>query len=137
MSDVVSRLLAAIQEREDVAEAARQQALAGDWFWVVDAGSGDGRVESRKGAAVADGGLFEVGPHIALNDPASVLRLCQAHREIVEEHSTREVGSLDHGTFGQPFTVCRTCCVNERRVVAPCPTILKLAAGYGIQEDPR
>lgn len=130
--DLVSRLLAAIQEREDVATAARQQALSGHWFWVVDAGSGDGDVESRKGAVVVERDLFEVGPHVALNDPASVLRLCQAHREVVDMYQvakaqpvSRDRGKLrglDHASAMGRLTTLGL-------------VIKSLAAGYGIQED--
>jgi hypothetical protein len=132
--DLVARLHAAIQEREDVARAARQQALSGDWFSVVDAGRGDSHVESRKGAVIADGGLFETGPHIALNDPSSVLRLCQAHRAVIDAYRAAQARIDrfpfdDRARFPGAFHSYRGYALGLRKAV------VVVAAGYGIQED--
>jgi len=86
VSDVlVSALLVRIEEIEAKAREAKAQAIGGEWVAVVNAGDGGCIVETRRGAVVAAGGLFEVGPHIALNDPQSVLRLCRAHRDLIDD----------------------------------------------------
>lgn len=50
-----------------------------------------------------------------------------ADRQILDEHGGREVASLDPGTRGQVFIVCRRCRIGERQVVAPCTTVRLLA----------
>lgn len=125
MTDLVDKLLAAIQEREDVAKAARQRALSSDWRSVVDAGSGVSHVESRKGALIADGDLFEVGPHVALHDPASALLLCQAHREIIRQYRY----AWDRRNSGTPEERQ----VWQVRTIAMIDVVSALARGYGIE----
>jgi hypothetical protein len=70
-------------------------------------------------------------------DPDEVLRLCRAHRQIVEEHAPRHVASLDADTWGQGAEVCRRCAIDDRRVVFPCPTLRALAVGLGVVEEDR
>lgn len=53
-----------------------------------------------------------VGPHIARHDPARVLRLVAAHREILELHA-------------EAYEACRAC-----GGYYPCPTIRHLASAY-------
>jgi hypothetical protein len=68
--------------------------------------------------------------------PDSILRLCRAHRQIVEEHAPRRVASLEHATWGEGADVCRRCCVDgDRRVVFPCATLRSLAVGLGVLEE--
>lgn len=76
------------------------------------------------------------GTHIARHDPARVLAECAAKRAIVDEHSSREVASLDSDTWGQPFSVCRRCRDGAgRQIVAPCPTLRALASVYADHPD--
>lgn len=128
--DLVSRLLAAIQEREDVANEAGELALGGEWFSVVNAGSGAGGVESLK-LVVAAGSPVEFNRHIAVNDPRSVLRLCQAHRDIVDDYQhAREVGDR----LIERDCEVGTRVVQQRAVNALERAIRALARGYGIED---
>lgn len=96
MSDLVTKLLAAIEDTEHVArEAADWSRGVADW---ADAGEPD-------------------WVHIARHDPASVLRMCSAHREIVEIH--------EHQKFDHP---------GKGDHSIGCDTIRALARAYGIEE---
>lgn len=148
MSDLVDRLLAAIQEREDVAREAEQMGLGGEWFSIVAAGSGDASVESHKALVVPPANWIEFNRHIALNDPDSVLRLCQAHRKIIDLHKPDtwdDYSDADVNDF-QPVErlfcpKCAmgescSCCLNREDRVWPCEEIKILAEGYGIEATP-
>jgi hypothetical protein len=92
------------------------------------------------GEWVADGQDVIDPRHVrVLFDPARVIAECEAKRRIVEEHGEREVASLDPGTRGQMFLVCRRCCdpMNGRQVVAPCPTLCILTDVYADHPDYR
>lgn len=78
--------------------------------------------------------------HIALNDPAAVLRRCAADRKLLALHQP----VADHGRYSEPQcpiecdgqhsgpSVCASCrdYVGDP-VEAPCPTVLLIAEGYG------
>lgn len=94
MSDLVSRLLAAIEEAERIAQDTAD--VAGpDWHSEpCDSDQCEGHIRSeRKGDLIAcqpyeGGGMaaIPIGPHIARNDPDAVLRRCAADRELVEKY---------------------------------------------------
>lgn len=123
--DLVSRLLAAIQEREDVANEAGELALGGEWFSVVNAGSGAGGVESLK-VVVAAGSPVEFNRHIAVNDPSSVLRLCQSHRDIVARYEHARKRSQ---TAPEPERL-----LWHTRAIALIDVMDLVARGYGIED---
>jgi len=86
VSDLIPRLLAAIDEREAKARAAAEETEAD---WVIDPDDPHSNAiigGSTRDIVVYDEGRPMVGEaaHIAANDPASVLRMCQAHRKIVD-----------------------------------------------------
>ncbi|MFF7795626.1 DUF6221 family protein [Streptomyces sp. NPDC007991] len=69
--------------------------------------------------------------HIALNDPASVLRRCAADRKLLELHRPQQDGS----PFPEAMQ-CRTCSQDggdgyQYLVPFPCPTVHTIAGGYG------
>ncbi|WP_329203808.1 DUF6221 family protein [Streptomyces sp. NBC_01435] len=78
--------------------------------------------------------------HIALNDPASVLRRCAADRKLIELHQVVP----DHGRYSEAqcpadcdgehaaLPVCASCRTYAGDpVTSPCPTLHTLAEGYG------
>jgi len=82
MSDLIEWLLACITEDEVVAKEAQENSTGGGRWWV------DGPAEkSRKFWVYATGEKFahvQIADHIARYDPAHVLAICKAHREIVD-----------------------------------------------------
>jgi hypothetical protein len=71
--------------------------------------------------------------HIALWDPAAVLRRVAADRQILDEHRANEVylDDRDLGCLTHLTTLCR-CCVDSPAY--PCTTLRLLAEGYGREE---
>src|ERR1044072_3610807 len=133
--DLLAWLENAITRSETVAHSAAH---------AVGGPSGDGSerdVSAREsGDTVADGVTYgdmwepmkqEACDHIALNDPASVLRRCAADRKLIAAHPiTRDVISVQpDGTHGFGCSVCH----HEDLMVAGdgwCDTLLALAEGY-------
>lgn len=122
---LTTRLLAAIEETERIAQAAiRWSEGASEW---------------------ADGENPD-WVHIARHDPATELIRCEADREIVELHSPVHVPPtwVMHGlmrlmeTTGGVF--CKTCCAAADGTSYPpridlewpCPTLLAMAKGYDL-----
>lgn len=85
MSNLTEWLLACIAEDEAVARAAQEQSEnTGSRRWYVDGPA----EKSRKFWVYATGEKFahvQIADHIARNDPAHVLAVCKAHREIIDE----------------------------------------------------
>ena len=86
--DLVSGLLSDIEQREKKAQAALNLDPESQGRWEQ---SEAGNVYYRDSNAQVATGQWgdledEAGAHIAANDPRSVLRLCRAHRKIVEDY---------------------------------------------------
>jgi hypothetical protein len=85
VTDLVSGVLTRISEIERAATAAAREAQDGNWHHSGDA---EDVYTDETGSVVVVGpwscGLFAAGAHIAANDPNSILRLCRAHRQIVD-----------------------------------------------------
>lgn len=128
MTDLVSRLLAAIDERDTKARAAIAHAGGGTWYVSVK-GDGDVRVEDT-GSCVAlgpyGGGLYDEGPHMVANDPDSVLRLCQAHRDIVARYEHARERST---TAPEAERI-----LWHTRAIALIDVMDALARGYGVED---
>lgn len=110
MSDVVSRLLAAIDERE-----AKANRLVGeDWF------------------AVPEVYLSEAyAQHAAMHGAKSVLRLCQAHRDIVDEWKRNKqiADQLQHEVpQGEAYLVAKGI------VAGLWASVVLVACGYGVED---
>lgn len=124
--DLVSGLLAAIEQREKQANDC-----------IAEVGSDRVGDEYTDGSGTADRDDFpsypwgsetcELAYMAGPGHPSVVLRLCQAHREIVEIHRMDEHDGL-----------CDECAVPAQVIVdgigVGCKTLRALAEGYGIQE---
>ena len=95
--DLVSGVLTRISEIESAAEDARNFARGGEWFEAhrpAEWGDAEHDVTVLSGGKpiatfhVEYGGAL-AAVHAVGNDPESILRLCRAHRQIVDEY--REV----------------------------------------------
>lgn len=125
---ILSWLNGAIADRERVAGDAASEA-GGTWredpfvFGVRD-GKNALVAKSRENRASSI-------VHIALNDPASVLRRCAADRKLLELHAPQQ-----DGTSFPDGMQCRTCSTGggdgyQYLSPFPCPTIVAVAEGYG------
>ncbi|MFJ1765047.1 DUF6221 family protein [Amycolatopsis sp. NPDC088138] len=155
MDDLITFLRARLDEREALAKATTPVPVPGRWIATRDKHAADdaplalvqGRDELAtdtifEGDYVSGSEVIVFSAEwqdeaeanlrfIADNDPAFVLADVAAKRQLVEEHSGREVASLDRDTWGRPFVVCRRCTEGTvRQVVAPCPTLKLLALPY-------
>lgn len=123
MSDIAEQILAAIDKIERAAAAVPSH-LASPWTGSERDGycGDDYRVVSSTGQDVVGpgyegGGVWGVEPrdHIALNDPAVVLRRCAADREIIQWYQVVTNAGVHAGV------------VNALNKVIKC-----LARGYGV-----
>lgn len=139
MPDLHGWITQQIDDREEAARAAAD-GDSGEWFvgekWNVL------RIESLPAGCtpnilVVYGNMAVQSDHIALNDPASVLRRCAADRKILAAHpyTTRVINPVDGSTsagFG-----CETCHdldgVPEGR--GNCATILAVAEAYELTPE--
>lgn len=134
MPDLHGWITQQIDETQRVAEAARGQ---GEGRWHHDS--------SYENGYVYDGGVQPVvydestpspeeAEHIALHDPASVLRRCAADRKILEVHAPQ-------GGDWEPYA-CLGCGTDSEYGVLvdhtnDCETLQALAEGYGLTEEQR
>lgn len=124
-ADLHTRLLAAVQQRMDVAGSA----TSGPWN-NDDPMSSDGVYAP----AVAN------ATHIAANDPATVLRHCERDLKVLERHGQIEQRnwSAQRGTFTEPACVHCELTSNDGDPLYrdwPCDEVLDLAAAYGVDVD--
>lgn len=143
MSDLVSRLLAAIEEAEQKALAVPEHLRADRWThpgpWVMH--GGESRSEDEVALVRMTGRQAEaIAEHIALNDPAAVLRRCAADKRVLERHNKPE--PMDpfqvrvwrfEVKCGHCSWTCYTDC--EDMVKFPCPDLVDLADRYGISVE--
>ena len=134
MPDLHGWITQQIDKVEHAAKAARGQ---GEGRWRHETGYHSGRVEDERGETVVyDEGapLEEEAAHIALHDPAAVLRRCAADRRILAIHAPQ-------GGDWEPYA-CEGCGSDSEYGVLvdhtnDCPTLLALAEGYGLTEEER
>jgi hypothetical protein len=134
--DLVERLLAAIQEREDKARAEGHHDPDEGGYYACPATRSEPYGDLPFGEENCDCGL------VRRRD--EVLRLCQAHRKIIDRHSSQHVHVLafDGGQFcvdcGTDTSECTRRGVDacETCGMEPCGTLLALAEGYGIEATP-
>lgn len=153
MPDLVERLTAALDEEEQIANAAIREAGGGHWEATTDGIYTDGGIVFH-GATYGGTHLEEAyGQHIIRHDPARVLRQVEAHRKILEKHPHHRFQEPlkadspfedDHrAAFAEDprYVGCGLCDWDYRyEVVEPswwCDTVLAIAAIYGIEEDDR
>jgi hypothetical protein len=123
-----------IDETQRIAEAARGQ---GEGRWHHDNSHPNGYVYDDGDQPVVydeSAPLPEEAAHIALHDPASVLRRCEADRKILTIHAPQ-------GGDWEPYA-CEGCGSDSEYGVLvdhtnDCETLLALAEGYGLTEEQR
>lgn len=160
MIDLAEQVRAAILARKHLAEAAPHDAP-----WVADAEQEDpgvwladlsrpGRCDQHEPGKVnlCDDRLLlrvddfyldyqAVITHIAANDPATVIRRCDADLAILNEHAPGPSGQpCDDGHIGWCdgcAQVCKTCPADPYDLASayPCRTVRLLAEAYGVAED--
>lgn len=136
MSDLVTKLLAAIEDVERIA----REATPGPWR--VDNATYPEGIHNDYGDCPVAGGrwgdeasVFDQpsdAHHIALHDPASVLLMCSAHREIVEIHEHQKFDHPGKGDHSIGCIVCHSTYADFGGGI--CDTIRALARAYGIEE---
>lgn len=138
MSDLVSRVLAAIEQAERSAQCVPEEKR----IWVAQ----HSRLEGS--AVMDDDGWPLMKPvfssmvdHIARNDPAAVLRRTQADkRQVARHHPERRSGYQPDdddtpGAYGIISQACAECGSQDLAVHWPCPTLLDVAFSYGISVE--
>ncbi|MEV6180167.1 DUF6221 family protein [Streptomyces sp. NPDC052015] len=133
MPDLHGWITQQVDETQRIAEAACGQ---GAGRWHHETGYHSGRVEDERGETVVyDEGapLEEEAAHIALHDPAAVLRRCEADRRILERHRLDpdvhyEPACKGCGTYGD-MELPETDNLNE------CPELLDLAHAHGLTPE--
>jgi hypothetical protein len=136
--DVVSQVRAAIQERRSSAEAAAAKHGA-KWRYreATNGGVVEGTVENRSSGGMPDVALWDseggylattedAARHIATNDPASVLRLCDGLEAILDRH--RNIAHKDDGRYACEW------CGHYGDGSGPCPDVLSVASMLGVGE---
>jgi hypothetical protein len=134
LDDFVPRLLAVIDETEQVARAAN------DGPWRVNDERYPESIYSADGTCVIGGGRWggearvfdsnEDALHIVRNDPEAVSRRCAADRRVVERH-TMFHAIVPPVVLGDEPSTERYCtqCHAQRW---PCPELLDRAQAYGV-----
>lgn len=133
MPDLHAWIIQQIDKTQRIAEAARGQ---GEGRWHHETGYHSGRVEDERGKTVVyDEGapLEEEAAHIALNDPAAMLRRCAADRKILARHRlnpdvTYEPACKGCGTYGDQE-------LSEVDNLNECPELLDLAEAHGLTPE--
>jgi hypothetical protein len=134
MVDLHGWITQQVDETQRIAEAARGQ---DEGRWRHETGYQSGLVTDERGEVVVyDEGapLEEEAAHIALHDPASVLRRCAADRKILAIHAPQ-------GGDWEPYA-CEGCGSDSEFGVLvdhtnDCETLQALAEGYGLTEEQR
>lgn len=134
MSDLHARLLAAVRQRMETAQAAAD-GDSGRWFmgdrWNVFRAEDEARYDENYGGEehrlVVYGNVKDQSEHIAANDPATILRHCERDLKVVERHAPDEpIGN---------YVGCTHCYNDSGSEPWPCDDFLDMAAAYGIEVD--
>lgn len=147
MSDLYSRLLAAVQARKALAEAA----TPGPWW--TRYGGEQGYIyasQAQRLVAVVDGEHADNAPapnsrHIAANDPAFVIRACERDLKVLQRHRPTSPVLLDMAFI--PAEIAKhlaevmepMCAGHGHHVIVdpgatwPCREIRDMAPVYGIE----
>lgn len=130
-----------ITQQVDRAEAVAREAADGDsgqWFvgrkWnVYRAEDQTPNEDDETNALVVYGNMQAQSEHIALNDPAAVLRRCEADRRILNRHTLDLEYWYDPACKG-----CRTYGLDEMAYtdnLNECPELLDLAHAHGLTDE--
>jgi hypothetical protein len=140
--DLLAWLKHAISMHEDAAlkalSGSAQFALRrGEWVYVpgVDEIRDVDEAATTHAKFVEDG----AGNHIAVHDPASVLRRCAADRKLMALHRPVVLRGGGGSRYFETTTVCKSCEPPQQfpETAYPCPTLRALAEGYGWTEGER
>ena len=131
---ITARVDAALKTLDlaDRAEARRGR-LPARWVFLANPATGAGEIRDADGGMIrARSAWPDEGRHIALNDPASVLRRCAADRKLIAEH----------GPFSATDLSCKGCGLDSHEEMVTgyyedCPVLCALAEGYGWTEGER
>jgi hypothetical protein len=128
MDEALAFLGPRLDEHEAVARAAMH---GGDGRWTQGGHDEPGRIEDDRGVVTYDEGSpsEEQAAHIALNDPALVLREIEAKRRVLARH----VLSPPSGDPELPWDNIADCQYDGEPW--PCPDILDLALPYADHPD--
>jgi len=134
MPDLHGWITQQIDHVEETARAVEDRSAPWDGQWMADGNSAVRTVNGhvlfyRHGPDPLKPGLAD---HVALHDPAAVLRRCGADRKILEVHAPA-------GTKWDPYA-CNGCGVDseyghEVGHTNDCETLLALAEGYGLTPE--
>ncbi|MFE1515803.1 DUF6221 family protein [[Kitasatospora] papulosa] len=135
--DILAYLDAAVTAREKTACAAADAVGGGRWNGadrevVVDLPGGDTIADGVTYGDMHESMKQQASDHIALNDPASVLRRCAADRKLIAEH----------GPFSDTDLSCKGGGLDSHEEMVTgyyedCPVLCALAEGYGRTEGER
>ena len=139
--DLAGRVLAAIEETEQIAREAATVGRADEWG-VAESRAAPWGVEPRPAEILAGGkpilqfndeyGGSLAADHIARQDPAATLIRCEADRCTVERHS--RVGQADWMDMGGSQAMIRRYCAGCGQPM-PCPDLLDRAKVYGVEVE--
>jgi hypothetical protein len=121
MTDLHARLVAAVNARLEVARAADIAPELEAWYSVLDL---------TKGHQDGGAGLFALdAKHIALNDPATVIRHCERDLRVLERHVPVHIGGP---------AACKHAWVDSDGWIEdyPCDDLRDLATAYGMELSP-
>lgn len=126
---------------ETVARAVEDRSAPWDGQWMADGNSAVRTVNGhvlfyRHGPAPLKPGLAD---HVALNDPAAVLRRCEADRRILARHKIA-ANLADSPTLATACDGCRSEWVQDEcdpfvDNVNDCPELLDLAHAHGLTDE--
>jgi catechol 2,3-dioxygenase-like lactoylglutathione lyase family enzyme len=124
-----------ITQQVDRTEAAARVPRHPSPHWEYDHMCGEVRDEANAGTVAFVGKDDPAGIHIALHDPAAVLRRCEADRRILARHR------LDPDAIWYEAATCQGC-GTEGEMAYPrtdnlndCPELLDLAHAHGITDE--
>lgn len=135
MNDLVSRLLAAIEQLEKIA---RECGDEDDRRWKWSLLSETVRTESGDYVACGpwDGDVdSNYALHMVMNDPNVVLRRCAADRVILQQHRPINDAGWICGVCIEPGYIGFEYRSDWPTVNAPCPTLVALASAYGLSVE--
>lgn len=130
MTGIVEFLAARLNEDEQAAMAA---SLKGHKTWRTEYGElGDYQIVDDADRLIVEELVNMTGQaeHIALNDPASVLRDVEAKRQIIQAHP------MEHSKVSD-FTDCAACLDADSYLGYPCLTVRLLALPFADHPDYR
>jgi hypothetical protein len=130
VTDLTSRITAALDEQQRLAEAA----TPGPWEARSYVVAGPRRAGVALALSIGDREVSDAA-FIAANDPASVLRRVAAQRRVLERHQPEEYGEATEfeGVTLPALVACGRCQDNfDQYPVYPCDEIKDLADALGV-----